>query len=175
MNIFFTNSDPILTANDHNNIHMIKMITEHNQLLSAAHHVIDGSEPDGAYKLTHKNHPSAIWVRQSLDHYNWLVACTQRLCEIYTIKSGKVHAGEAVLKLLKTPPKGLVSIGFKKPPVAAPDRFKLMSITKGVEVAYQHYLNEKYKEWLGRDKPMKVEWVLDKPSWVVDFKQEDYV
>ena len=166
MNIFFTNSDPIIAANEHNNTHQVKMILEHCQMLSTAHHVLDGAAPDGAYKKTHTNHPSAVWVRESVQHYEWLWLCTKRLCELYTARTGKIHATERVLDILIDPPSQIQDDGFTKPPVAAPDDFKLMVVLGGVEVAYQQYLNHKYAEWLGRDRPMKVEWTLDTPSWV---------
>jgi hypothetical protein len=64
MNIFYTNENPIIAAQDHCLVHQNKMIIEYAQLLSSAHHILDGEYAiDGIYKATHKNHPSAIWVR----------------------------------------------------------------------------------------------------------------
>ncbi|MEK9955017.1 MAG: hypothetical protein VW577_06375, partial [Pelagibacteraceae bacterium] len=49
------------------------MILEYAQLLSTAHHVLDGEDaPEGIYKKTHVNHPSAVWARQNRDNYLWL-------------------------------------------------------------------------------------------------------
>jgi hypothetical protein len=62
MNIFYLNSDPERAAQLQYNKHVVKMILESAQLLCSAHIMLD-SEIDVPYKLTHKNHPSAIWVR----------------------------------------------------------------------------------------------------------------
>jgi hypothetical protein len=72
--------------------HVVKMILETAQLLSTAHRLLDGTEsidtssgrkkrvytlPDERdavlYSATHANHPSAVWARQSVENYNWLV------------------------------------------------------------------------------------------------------
>lgn len=163
MNIFYTNECPIQTALDHNNVHRNKMIVEHCQLLATAHAELDGNVI--GYKPTHRNHPSAIWVRQSVEHYQWLVLCTEHLCKLYTESTGKVHATQQVLEQLSTPPRRIVSNKFVEPPVAAPDEFKAISIFQSATLAYQKYLCSKYKEWQQRDKPMKVEWSHRVPSW----------
>lgn len=48
MNIFYTNENPRLAARDHCTIHTNKMIIEYTQLLSTAHHILEG---DQAYLL----------------------------------------------------------------------------------------------------------------------------
>ena len=42
MNIFVLDENPYLAAQYHNNKHVVKMILETAQLLSTAHHVLDG-------------------------------------------------------------------------------------------------------------------------------------
>lgn len=165
MNIFYTNECPIITAEEHCFRHQVKMILEHVQMLSTSHHVLDGSAPEGAYKKTHHNHPSSVWMRSSVDHYEWVWLCTKRLCELYTDRTGKVHKTEAVLDLLIDPPAHISNNGFEKPPIAAPDEFKLLSLDFGVCFAYRSYLNSKFAEWLGRDKPLSVQFDI-KPDWV---------
>ena len=76
MNIFALDESPYLAATYHCDRHVVKMILETAQLLSTAHHVIDGDESplkDFLYKPTHMNHPSAIWVRETSDNYFWTV------------------------------------------------------------------------------------------------------
>ena len=46
------------------------MILETAQLLCTAHHEL-GTSIEIPYKATHKNHPSAIWVRDSAENYMW--------------------------------------------------------------------------------------------------------
>ena len=72
MNIFYLDRDPAKCAAMHCDKHVVKMILEYAQLLSTAHRVLDGdqnADSQGFYKATHKNHPSAVWVRESWAHY----------------------------------------------------------------------------------------------------------
>ncbi len=166
MNIFYTNECPIQTALDHNKVHQVKQILEFAQMLSTAHFVLDGTVTE--YKPTHPQHPSSIWIRSSVEHYNWSVRCALHLCKLYTQSTGKIHATQRVLEQLSTPPRRIASAKFREPPVAAPDEFKAISIFQSATVAYQKYLCSKYKEWQQRDKPIRVEWSHRVPSWYVN-------
>lgn len=165
MNIFYTHSDPVVCAEHHCYIHVRKQILEYCQMLSTAHHLCDGLT-EGIYKKTHANHPSSVWVRQSSDHYEWLWLCTKRLCELYTERSGKRHKTEDVLDVLVELPSGIQCHGFINPPACVSDELKKKAFDIGVIKAYREYLNEKFGEWLSRDKPLKVEFNV-KPDWVM--------
>ena len=166
MNIFFTNENPLLAANDHCHIHTNKMIIEYAQILSAAHHILDGENAlQGIYKKTHQNHPSAVWVRSGQYQYEWVLDCAVELCKMYTLRTGKVHKTEAVLNILKDLPDNLSVTAWKNPPVAAPDKFKAVAVFQGAAIAYQEYMKEKLAEWLTRDKPLKVEFLYT-PEWI---------
>lgn len=165
MNIFYTNPDPIACAHEHCHVHQIKMIVEYAQLLSTAHAVIDGDYV--GYKPTHVNHPSAIWVRQSADNYEWLWECAITLCELYARRTDKEHKTEAVLWNLRSSPRLLAYHGITEPSIAAPPKYKLIAIARNVDTAYQAYLNDKFAEWKSRDKPLPV--VFDEvPEWYVE-------
>lgn len=69
MNIFILDTNPKIAAQYHVDKHVVKMILETAQLLCSAHW-LNGSE--APYKLTHKNHPCAIWTRECVENYNWL-------------------------------------------------------------------------------------------------------
>lgn len=94
--------------------HVVKMILETAQLLSTAHRVLDGKQTqivvekngktrkkkvwhlndhrnDILYSATHINHPSAVWCRQSVENYNWLVEHLFALSDEYTYRYGKRH------------------------------------------------------------------------------------
>ena len=63
------------------------------------------------------NHPSAVWVRQSSRHYQWLYRLFMWLCVEYTYRYGKIHSTERLLgDLLGYTPKGLKDNGFTEPP-----------------------------------------------------------
>lgn len=165
MNIFYTSKCPKQSAHDHCTIHMRKMIIEYAQLLSTAHRLIDGVQCQNhtvLYKATHKNHPSAVWVRQSHRHYVWLYKCFAQLCMNYSVHSGKQHAtATKLLKVLETPPINIPDNSFVTPPQCMPEEFH----TSNCEISYKKYLTAKYKEWSNRSKPLKVDFLF-KPSWV---------
>lgn len=165
MNIFYTNENPHIAAEDHCYVHQNKMIVEYAQLLSTAHHVLDGAAAmSGIYKLTHKNHPSAIWCRSGQYQYEWVLDCALHLCKLYTLRTGKVHKTQATLETLSRLPENIELIEWKDPTIAAPDEFKAISIFNGVIEAYRTYLNSKFKEWGLREKPIKIEFHAV-PNW----------
>lgn len=94
MNIFVLSKNAKECAIYHANKHLIKMILETAQLLCSAHIVLDNVliiEDVELYKLTHKNHPCAIWTRSSKVNYEWLYDLFYELCDEYTYRYGKVH------------------------------------------------------------------------------------
>ena len=170
MNVFFTNECPIQSANEHNYVHQAKMIVEYSQLLSSAHHALDADNAiDGIYKKTHVNHPSAVWVRKSYDHYVWVWGCAMQLCANYTTRTGKVHKTQLTLDILAKTPDNIAHLGFTNPPVAAPDEFKKLAVFGDTCKAYQEYLCDKFSEWQSRAKPIKVEFD-EVPEWYLSFK-----
>lgn len=164
MNVFYTNRCPIQSANEHCYVHVVKMLTEYCQMAATAHKLLDNV--DKPFKPTHPNHPSAVWMRQSKDHYDWVIRCALRLSEIYTQKSGKIHKSSLALAQMLDAPKNIPQKGFTEPPVAADDKFKAIAVMQGAAIGYQHYLNSKHAEWRSRAKPMKVEFPVSKPHWV---------
>jgi hypothetical protein len=145
MNIFYLDSNVAKCAEYHNDKHVVKMILEYAQLLSTAHRVLDGKEyvdassgrkikrwrlEDAAveaelYKATHINHPSAVWVRQSNNNYNWLVCLFQSLLLEYTHRYGKHHACERLVYWLRKPPANIPVGYLTQPTPAMPDEYKV--------------------------------------------------
>lgn len=72
MNIFFLDKDPVIAASYLCTAHLNKMILESAQLLSTTCNVLINNQTDGLYKSTHINHPSSMWLRQSLGNCIWL-------------------------------------------------------------------------------------------------------
>jgi hypothetical protein len=70
MNIFYIDRNIQKCAEAHCDKHVNKMILEGAQLLASAQHLTnpDASMITELYKLTHKNHPDAIWVRSAINH-----------------------------------------------------------------------------------------------------------
>ena len=144
MNIFYLDSNVNKCAEYHNDKHVVKMILEYAQLLSTAHRVLDGKEyidassgrkmkrwelPESGmesilYKATHINHPSAVWVRQSNNNYNWLVCLFQSLLTEYTHRYGKIHSCDRLVYWLRKPPVNIPVGYFTQPTPAMPDEYK---------------------------------------------------
>ena len=163
MNIFFSNNNPNLCALDHCRVHRNKQIIEYAQLLSTAHHVLDGDKAlSGIYKVTHANHPSAVWVRESNVNYSWLVWLLHKLCCEYEQDRGKPHKTASLLDTLYNVPSNIPQGTMTPIKLAMPEEYQQQDASK----AYQDYLNDKYLEWLTRPKPMKVEWCNGVPDWV---------
>lgn len=140
MNIFYLSTDPREAAEWMVDRHVVKMILESAQLLCTAHRIIDGTEYQGStatgrkarrwkldddreisfYSATHINHPSAVWCRQSLENYNWLVDHLYGLIEEYRYRYGKVHkiAQDDLAYKLQSPPYKLENWDFTQPPPA---------------------------------------------------------
>lgn len=155
MNIFYVAHSPRECARMHVDRHVVKMITEYSQLLSTAHRVLDGNEyadVQGLYRATHKNHPSAKWVRQSNANYDWLYGLLVELHAEYTHRYGKVHASQRILSALKVVPINIPNDPFTQPPQAMPDYCKRVDAIEAYRV---YYIQEKnhLASWKKRDVP----------------------
>ena len=149
MNIFYLDANPAEAARMQCDRHVVKMILETAQLLSTAHHELDGESP--AYKPTHKNHPSAVWVRSSAVAYRWAWHHLQALGREYQRRYGKVHKTiREHLDSLYSVPKAIPSGDFSEPPQCMPDEYKRDDTT----LAYQLYYNAKADDWDSRGMTM---------------------
>ena len=141
MNIFYLHKNPIKAAQYQYNKHVVKMILESAQMLCAAHHVI-GNPDDPPYKLAHKNHPSTIWVRESIFHYDWLWNHMMALGDEYTKRYGKTHL--SITKMndyeMYWAPLGMPSPEFKQPPQCMPDEYKHKD---SITAYWQYYIHGK--------------------------------
>lgn len=88
MNIFVTDLDPEVCAQNLDDKRVIKMVLESAQMLSTAMNICGGKGP---YKTTHVNHPCTVWVRTSRANYYWLLNHFLALCCEYTARYGKTH------------------------------------------------------------------------------------
>lgn len=151
MNIFYLDRCPREAARLQCDRHVVKMILETAQLLSTAHHELDGSSP--AYKPTHKNHPSAVWVRSSVPAYQWAVDHLEALGSEYSHRYGKVHKTiREHLESLREAPRALQGhIQWQEPPQCMPDEYKRVDPV----LAYQLYYNAKADDWDTRGMTMK--------------------
>ena len=142
MNIFYLSTDPEKAAKYMYNKHVVKMILESAQLLCTAHVISDGENADVPYKVTHKNHPSAIWARESTSNYKWLYDHMIALGEEYTRRYGKKHL--TILKcsgVLSKTPANVTKTELTPMPQCMPDQYKVPG--NSVEAYWNYYEAEK--------------------------------
>lgn len=155
MNIFYINEDPIIAAQELADDHIRKMQIESAQMCCTAHWETGNEAP---YKRAHKNHPSTIWTRQSIQHYKWLVEHGLEICNEFTKRYGKRHKTQDVLEWCKANLPNLPDAGFIPPPQCMPEEYKMSDTI------------EAYKNFYIKDKigVKKLDWkkLNNRPSWV---------
>ena len=178
MNIFYIDHDPVQAAQWMVDKHVVKMILESAQLLSTAHRVLDGHEFQGksktgrkvrrwvlddsrdavVYTATHINHPSAIWCRESVKNYNWLVDHFFALMQEYTYRYNKTHKCFGDLSyMLQSPPNNLKEWDWTPMPSAMADEYK---ISDDPLTNYRNYYKigkSNMHKWTNRKPP---EWII---------------
>lgn len=177
MNIFYVDHDPMDAAQALVDKHVVKMILESAQLLSTAHRVLDGIEIEGKsqtgrkarrwilpdarddvmYAATHINHPSAVWCRQSVRNYDWLVDHFYALMREYTHRYGKSHKCYGELSyMLQSPPHKLKAWDWTEMPSCMAEEY---IISEDPIINYRNYYREGKKnlhKWTNRQPP---EWI----------------
>ncbi len=164
MNIFFLHINPKICAMMHVDKHIIKMILEKTQILCSVWHMTDPEHNiyTPCYKLTHKNHPSCIWARESQANYIWLCKLGIELCKEYNYRYGKVQKGEKSIKNPRIKKRPLKKREWTSPRLAMPDIYKGDDY---IESYRQYYFFEKTRlhSWKGKIAGR------DPPEWFVDF------
>jgi len=156
--------------------HVVKMILETAQLLSTAHRLLDGTEsidtssgrkkrvytlPDERdavlYSATHANHPSAVWARQSVENYNWLVDHLFALSDEYTYRYGKTHLTITKLGVaIAAPPLNLKEWDMTPMPSCMDEQYKIGEDPIANYRNYYKYGKASMHSWKKREVP---EWI----------------
>ena len=125
------------------------MILETAQLLCGVHWIVGNEAP---YKLSHRNHPCAIWTRESLSNYLYLCDLGLELSMEYTYRYGKRHKSQDVIEWCIVNKPNIVDKGFTEPARAMPDEYKVSSV---VESYRNYYIGEKSSiaVWKCRETP----------------------
>ena len=152
MNIFLLDTDTRKCAQYHCDKHVVKMILETAQLLCGVHHMTDQVTDQVPYQLSHKNHPCAIWSRESLSNYLYLCDLGLELCKEYTYRYGKRHKSQDVIEWCVTNKPNICDKEFTEPARAMPNEYKVDSV---VESYRNYYIGEKSKiaVWKNREIP----------------------
>ena len=109
MNIFVLDRDPSKAAHMMCDKHVVKMILESAQMLSAVLDYQYRSDRKGesndpviktyglpGYPRAHAKHPCTLWARDSKENAMWLVKHMRALCFEYTRRYGKFHKQDAL-------------------------------------------------------------------------------
>ena len=154
MNIFILDNDITKCAEYHVDKHVVKMCLESAQLLCTLRGLTTREIRDFPYLPNHFNHPCSIWVRKSLDNYEWLYCLALSLNDEYGYRyGGKTHKSiEVVLKLpdIDLPSKGLTPFAQ-----AMPDEYK----NEDAVIAYRNYYNQDKKHLLSWKYRRTPEWI----------------
>lgn len=178
MNLFYLDEDLDKCAEYHIDKHVGKMQLEAAQLLTTAlwvdKHIgyvprkltkeeldvlntIKRMEPSidertfTRYLPTHCNHPCAIWVRTSLEHYWWTINYVNALNDENIWRGNKSHASCAEANRMPEPTR-LPDNGWYTPALAMPEQYKFED---PVEAYRAYYIGEKadIASWKKRGEP----------------------
>lgn len=170
MNIFYLSADPKLCAQAHCDRHVVKMILESHQLLSAAWYL----NPDliGAIEIYGKvlpsevltrpaflSHPCSKWAAASSGNYYWLHSLAVALLEEYAYRFDRSHASSKKIHLLEDIPFAVFEKEFSPPPRCMPAYIR-DAVSDPVTAYRMYYLLEKrhLAEWTRRPEP---QWWLE--------------
>ena len=164
MNIFILNEDPVRSALDQCDKHIVKMPLESAQMLSTAHRILDGTEtkrPSKSgktmvkywtldsqfeniiYAVAHRGHPCTVWTMETKANYTWHYEHFVALSEEYKYRYNREHLSFTKLKdILRNPPKNIPDGGLTPFPQAMPDDAKDSDPIK----AYRNYYGMYKKE-----------------------------
>jgi len=150
MNIFVLDKNPTIAAQHHCDKHVVKMILETAQIMSAVAHKQGYTAP---YRLTHKNHPCTLWAGENASNWEWLAQLGFALGREYQARYGKIHKSVAVIQWCYDNVKSLPT-GSRTPfAQAMPDEYRHSDPVR----AYRAY----YKG----EKAYMATWKTAPPSW----------
>ena len=179
MNIFYLHEDPIQNAKWHIDKHIVKMPIEYAQLMSTAHRLLDvdmyigktaigcnikrwrlhDEREDILYKASHINHPSAIWVRESIENYFQMYKLYMAVLSEFTNRYGKIHGSSKPSIALIRPPSNIPMVKGTQLPQCMPE---ICKVKNNPILAYRnYYIVEKnsFASWKNREIP---EWFQTK-------------
>lgn len=153
MNIFVVNEDPVASAVDLADQHIVKMPLESAQMLCSTSNEFGVVAP---WRSAFLHHPCTKWVMHSLGNWEWLVEHGISLCEEYTRRYKKRHGAQDVIEWCAVyggAPKMGARTDFAQ---AMPDKYK----SHNAVIAYRsYYIGEKLKfaRWRHSVRP---EWTI---------------
>ncbi len=141
--------------------HVSKILLEAVQMLCSAKRLLDPDDEVNTriYKLTHKNHPVAIWCRSSKANFLWTLELVEELHDEWRNRYGhpatKMHKSYLMAQMLKTPPdSSFKEVGLTPFALAMPDEYK----SDDPVASYRAY-------YMSPEKQRIATWKKGKPAW----------
>lgn len=115
------------------------------------------------YARTHENHPSAMWVRETAEAYDWAWRFGQELLAEYSYRYDRVHASAPILAALEGSPPGIPDGPLSEPNVAMPDHCIVTDAEGYVDAlaSYRNYYRTEKVRMLTYTKRRPPDWVAD--------------
>lgn len=101
MNIFVIDECPLIAAEGLIDMHKNKMLLEYSQILGGAllANGYDNTDKQvNGLPKAHYKHPSVRSATRSYNVCEWIYFSAMRLCELYTERTGKVHASQSKIE-----------------------------------------------------------------------------
>ena len=142
--------------------HISKMILEAVQMLCTAKKIVSPNEEEDAdlYKISHKNHPVSIWIRQSQANYIWTLNMVDAMHTEWKFRynhpAEKMHKSYEVACYLSSviPPEDkFPCIGLTPFAQAMPDEYKMADAVEAYRAYYQSPPKQKFASWKKRNAP----------------------
>lgn len=163
MNIFVTDTSPIISAGNLDDTRLRKMIIETAQLLSTALWRADVRDKK-LYKHTKVTHPCTLWAWRTRGNFEWLLEHGFELSRIYSSMSSKIHLSDYVIRragdLTNRIKRGDLQPFCNCTPIGRDDNGKEEDILLSTVEKYRQYLNEKWDNdlhpprWTHRSPPI---------------------
>lgn len=115
------------------------------------------------YQLSHRNHPSAEWARETTGNYDWLWRLGAELSAEYTFRYGRTHASSVVIYTLEFTPPELPRGEQNEPPLAMPAEYFRYDTDGNADAvpSYRAYYKEGKRHLLQYTKREPPDWLLD--------------
>jgi len=155
VNIFVLSTDVKECAEFHCDKHCVKMILETAQLLCSVFWMQGIEAP---YKLSHKNHPRAIWARTSKENFEWLLSLGYALVNEYARRYLKKHKTKKILDWIDENKYNLNwdEVGLTPFALAMPDECKCADPV------------ESYRKYYKTKKTHLLTWKTQIPYWITE-------
>ena len=153
MNLFVIDYSPEESAKYVCDRHCIKMCLETAQLLCIPFQLQGIEAP---YKLTHKNHPVAIWVRETVENFQWAADYGFAICKEYAARYGRTHKCEQIIQWCDD---NLNRLSFSK-----------TGLTAFAQAMPEMYQNadavQAYRDYYRLEKQHLHQWKRNRPTWI---------